>query len=66
MIPRRGFSQLNIMGGPLFDPQADQGFIEGLTAAGAGKPTVTELDMHINEPACAEAVSAELRSLMET
>ena len=66
MIPRRGFSQLNIKGGPLFDPHADQEFIEGLTAAGAGKLTVTELDMHINEPAFAEAVSAELRSLMET
>ncbi|MCY4021021.1 MAG: Tm-1-like ATP-binding domain-containing protein [Chloroflexi bacterium] len=65
MIPRRGFSQLNIKGGPLFDPQADQGFIEGLAAAGAGKLTVTELDMHINEPAFAEAVSTELRSLME-
>ncbi|MCY4070866.1 MAG: Tm-1-like ATP-binding domain-containing protein [Chloroflexi bacterium] len=66
MIPRRGFSQLNTKGGPLFDPQADQGFIEGLRAADAGKLTVTELDMHINEPAFAEAVSTELRSLMET
>lgn len=66
MIPRRGFSQLNIKGGPLFDPQADRGFIEGLTAAGAGKLTVTELDMHINEPAFAKAASTELRRLMET
>ncbi|MDE2820541.1 MAG: Tm-1-like ATP-binding domain-containing protein [Chloroflexota bacterium] len=66
MIPQRGFSQLNIKGGALFDPEADQGFIEGLTAAGAGKLTVTELDMHINEPAFAEAVSTELRSLMES
>ena len=65
MIPRRGFSQLNIKGGPLFDPQADQGFIAGLTAAGAGHLTVTELNMHINEPAFAQAVSTELRSLME-
>jgi len=65
VIPRRGFSQLNIKGGPLFDPQADQGFIEGLTAAGAGRLAIAELEMHINEPAFAEAVSAELRSLME-
>lgn len=65
MIPQRGFSQLNIKGGPLFDPQADQGFIEGLTAVGAGKLTVTELDMHINEPDFADSVSTELRSLME-
>ena len=66
MIPQRGFSQLNIKGGPLFDPQADQGFIAGLTAAGAGKLTVAELNMHINEPAFAEAVSTELRSLMQS
>ena len=66
MIPQRGFSQLNIKGGPLYDPEADQGFIEGLTSAGAGQLTLTELDMHINEPAFAEAVSTELHSLMET
>ena len=66
MIPQRGFSQLNIQGGPLFDPLADQGFIEGMTAAGAGILAMTELDMHINEPAFAEAASTELRCLMET
>ncbi len=65
MIPQRGFSQLNITGGPLFNPEADQGFIEGLTAAGLGKLTLIELDMHINDPAFAEAASTELRSLME-
>ena len=65
MIPQRGFSQLNIEGGPLFDPQADQGFIQGLRAAGAGRLAIAELDMHINEPAFADAVSAELRSMME-
>lgn len=66
MIPGRGFSQLNIKGGPLFDPQADQGFIEGLRATDIGKLTVSELDMHINEPAFAEAVSTELRALIES
>ena len=65
MIPQRGFSQLNIKHGPLFDPEADQGFIEGLMAAGAGQLKITELDMHINDPAFAEAVSTELRSLIE-
>ncbi|MDE2950554.1 MAG: Tm-1-like ATP-binding domain-containing protein [Chloroflexota bacterium] len=65
MIPGRGFSQLNIKGGPLFDPEADQGFIEGLRAASAGQLAIAELDLHINEPAFAEAVSTELRSLME-
>ncbi len=65
MIPQRGFSQLNIKGGPLFDPEADLGFIEGLMTAGTGKLTIAELDLHINEPAFAEAVSTELRSLME-
>ena len=66
MIPQRGFSQLNIKGGPLFDPEADQGFVEGLAAASSGQLAITELNMHINEPAFAEAVSKELRSLMET
>ena len=64
MIPQRGFSQLNIEGGPLYDPEADRGFVEGLTAASAGQLAITELDLHINEPAFAEAVSTELRSLM--
>ncbi|MYD09870.1 MAG: UPF0261 family protein [Chloroflexi bacterium] len=66
MIPQRGFSQLNIEGGPLYDPQADRGFFDGLTADRAGKLNVTQLDMHINEPAFAEAVCAELRALMES
>ena len=65
MIPQRGFSQLNIEGGPLYDPDADRGFVEGLTTAGAGQLAIAELDLHINEPAFAAAVSAELRSLIE-
>ena len=65
MIPRRGFSQLNIEGGPLFDPEADQAFVEGLQAAGTGQLAIAELDLHINDAAFADAVSAELRSLME-
>ena len=65
MIPARGFSQLNIKGGPLYDPKADQGFVAGLRAAGAEGLKISELDLHINDPAFAEAVCAELRSMIE-
>lgn len=64
-IPRRGYSQLNIQELPLYAPEADQGFVEGLRAARSGKLVIEELDMHINEPAFADAVTNALRALIE-
>ena len=30
LIPTRGFTQLNVKGGPMYDPESDKGFLHGL------------------------------------
>jgi uncharacterized protein (UPF0261 family) len=64
LIPNRGFSQLNIAGGPMFEPESDRGFLEGLTAelarTGAKNVGVEVLEMHINDPVFAEAAATRL------
>ena len=64
LIPSRGFSQLNVAGGPMFEPESDSGFLEGLTAelarTGAENVRVEILEMHINDPAFAEAAAKRL------
>ena len=61
MIPNRGFTQTNREGGPMFDPEADLGFAAGVREALAEHPgaaiTVTEYDLHINDPAFATEVA---------
>lgn len=68
LIPSRGFSQLNVAGGPLFDPESDSGFLEGLTLAlsqtGAKNVRVEVLDMHINDPEFAELAAKRLDSMI--
>jgi uncharacterized protein (UPF0261 family) len=69
LIPSQGFSQLNIVGGPMFEPESDKGFLEGLTAelarTGAKKVGVEVLDMHINDPAFAEAAAKRLDTMIQ-
>jgi uncharacterized protein (UPF0261 family) len=64
LIPNRGFSQLNIAGGPMFEPESDKGFLEGLSnelaRTGAKNIGVEVLDMHVNDPAFAEAAAKRL------
>jgi uncharacterized protein (UPF0261 family) len=69
MLPRGGYSQLNIAGGPLYEPESDAGFVQGLTEAlfvrPKGRVAVVEIDVHINDPLFAENVAARLRELIE-
>jgi uncharacterized protein (UPF0261 family) len=69
LIPNRGFSQLNIAGGPMFEPESDKGFLEGLTAelarTGAKNVKVEVLEMHINDPAFAEAAARRLDGMIQ-
>ena len=69
MIPNKGFSQLNVAGGPIYEPESDAGFLEGLEAGfrqlPSKKTTVKVLDMHINDPAFAEAAVNELHELIQ-
>lgn len=70
LIPERGFSQLNVVGGALFEPESDRGFVEGLMEEleenrATEKVNVVKLDMHINDPAFAEAVARTLHTLIQ-
>lgn len=68
MLPLKGFSQLNIEGGPLFDPQADAGFAEGLGQALPAQTQapfeIVEVPHHVNDPAFADAVAARIASMV--
>ena len=68
LIPNRGFSQLNIAGGPIYEPESDKGFLDGLSAelarAGAKNVDVEVLEMHINDPAFAEAAAKRLDGMI--
>ena len=68
LIPNRGFSQLNIEGGPMYDPDADRGFQAGLQknlmAAGADAVLTEEFDLHINDNAFAEILANRMNSLI--
>jgi len=61
MIPNKGFTQTNRDGGPMFDPEADAGFAAGVREALMEHPeaaiTVTDYDLHINDPAFATEVA---------
>ena len=69
MVPERGFSQLNIAGGPIFEPESDRGFRdgleEGLRRFPSEKTIIKSVDLHINDPLFAEAAVNELHDLIE-
>ncbi len=69
LIPARGFTQLNIEGGPMHEPESDRGFREGLDEELARHPTkrvsVRSLDLHINDPAFAEAAARGIDEMVQ-
>jgi uncharacterized protein (UPF0261 family) len=69
LIPICGFSQLNITGGPMFEPESDRGFLEGVTQAiretGATNIQVEVLEMHINDSAFAETAAKRLDDMIQ-
>lgn len=68
MIPNKGFGQLNIENGPMFDPQADAGFAAGVRQLLADKPqpktSIEEFDLHINDPAFATKVAEKMAAML--
>ena len=68
LIPNRGFTQLNIEGGPMYDPDADRGFLAGLQAvlkrSGTGNVRIEEFDLHINDNAFAEKLAVRIDALV--
>ena len=68
LIPNRGFTQLNIEGGPMYDPAADRGFLAGLQESLQRSATdnvrIEEFDLHINDNAFAEILADRMDSLI--
>ncbi len=65
LIPNKGFSALDVEGGPFWDPKADQAFVDALDLAlWPGSAEIRKLDLHINDPGFAdEAVGWLMRKL---
>jgi len=63
IIPTKGFSSLSVEGGALYDPQADQSFINELKRQLDPEIKIIEVDTHINTPEFAQAV---VHALMES
>jgi uncharacterized protein (UPF0261 family) len=69
LVPERGFSQLNRVGGPIYEPESDAGFLKGLEAGFKKYPSdrafIKVVDMHINDPEFAETAVDELHELIQ-
>lgn len=63
MVPQKGYSQKNYMDGPLYDPQADTGFVDGLR--GNENIMINEFDCHINDKEFSSMCVQEMLKLME-
>jgi uncharacterized protein (UPF0261 family) len=64
LVPKDGFSVSDIEGGPFWDPEADEAFIEALVSKLEDRVRVRVIDAHINDPAFADAAVDELLSLV--
>lgn len=64
LVPRDGFSVSDIEGGPFWDPEADEAFIDALVSRLEGRVRVQVIDAHINDPSFADAAVDELLALV--
>ena len=64
VIPMRGWSEADSEGGPLYEPQTNQVFIDELRRLLRSEIPIREVDAHINEPAFAQAAVEALHELM--
>jgi uncharacterized protein (UPF0261 family) len=64
LIPSRGFSIPDSLGGPFWDPEADGAFISSLESETHPSVKVEVLDAHINDPLFADAAVDELLALI--
>ncbi len=63
LLPGRGVSAIDRAGQPFDDPAARRALFDGIRAH-AGSVPVRELDLHVNDPAFAEALAKELLELL--
>jgi uncharacterized protein (UPF0261 family) len=67
MLPLKGVSAIDAEGKPFADPEADRVLFETLrTHATAPHIRIVEVDAHINDPAFAEAITAQMLALLDT
>ena len=60
LVPLRGVSALDREGGPFWQPEADAALFQSLRNWMSPDVELVELDLHINDPAFAEAAAATL------
>ncbi len=66
LVPLRGWSAYGGPGGPLHDPEADAALVRALVEGLDPRIPVQRLDLHINEPAFADACVEALLAMMES
>lgn len=66
MLPLRGVSMIDAPGQPFHDPEADAALFDTLRSGVGPNVRVREIDVHINDPAFAEALTSELLALLPT
>ena len=68
LLPLRGVSALDIEGGAFHDPEANDALFQALRDTVIETPDrqLVELDMHINDPAFAEAAIANFQDIFKT
>ncbi|MEX0599858.1 MAG: Tm-1-like ATP-binding domain-containing protein [Rhodothermales bacterium] len=64
MLPLKGVSMLDDDGEPFFDPEADAALFDALREHAGPSVDIVELDLHINDPAFADAIADRLLELM--
>lgn len=65
LIPKKGWSDADKVGMPLFDPAADQVFVDRLRQFLNPEIPIEEIDVHISEPAFAQRAVEILYRMME-
>ena len=66
VIPKKGFSSLSVEGGALYDPAADQIFVDALRKHLDTEIKILEVDTDINKPEFARVVVDTLKASVQT
>jgi uncharacterized protein (UPF0261 family) len=66
VLPVRGFSEYDKVGGVFYDPAADKAFMDAAVQALGDHGVVVRVDAYINDPIVADAAVARLLTLVST
>jgi uncharacterized protein (UPF0261 family) len=65
LVPLRGVSAIDAEGKPFWWPEADKALVDSLRLWMSPDVRLVELDLHINDPAFAEAATQTLLDMMK-